>query len=301
MMFPISAKDYDHLFLSYAITMMLDLESVRLFVLIADLGNLTRAAEAAGTVQPVVSQRLKALEATLGYKLLERSPRFARLTPRGSAFLDRARPLLMAHETAVSLDDRPAVRIGLGMSDHAVGTALEPVLRRIRNALPSRAMIDVQVGLSTRLREQFDAGEMDAVVIRREGRGKEGEVLGMDPLGWRAAEDFSLPSNGPVPLATRGSGCAVRAVAVRALDRAGIAWSETFLGGSCAVLLAATRAGVGVAPMGRLASGGAPDKGPMLGLPRLPESQIVLLARTGSALTAAAVRALEAAVRASVG
>ena len=280
--------------------MMLDLESVRLFVLAADLGNLTRAAEAAGTVQPIVSQRLKALEATVGYKLLERSPRFVRLTPRGSLFLDRARPLLSAHEAALNPDDRPAVRIGLGMSDHAIGVGLEQVLRHIRAALPFRATIDVQVNLSVQLREQFDAGEMDAVVIRREGRGKEGEVLGLDPLGWRAAEDFVLPVNDPVPLATLGPACGVRAVAVRILDRAGLFWQDTFVGGSCAMLLAATQAGVGIAPMGRLASGGAPDKGPALGLPPLPESQIVLLARTGSAVVTAAVRALEAAVRASL-
>lgn len=280
--------------------MMLDLESVRLFVLAADLGNLTRAAEAAGTVQPIVSQRLKALEATLGYKLLERSPRFVRLTPRGSLFLDRARPLLSAHEAALNPEDKPAVRIGLGMSDHAIGVALEQVLRRVRSALPPRAKIDVQVGLSVQLRQRLDAGEMDAVVIRREGRGKEGEVLGLDPLGWRAAEDFALAANTPVPLATLGPACGVRAIAVRTLDRAGLSWHETFAGGSCAMLLAAMRAGIGVAPMGRLASAGAPDKGPALGLPPLPESQIVLLARTGSALVSAAVRALEAAVRASL-
>lgn len=280
--------------------MMLDLESVRLFVLAADLGNLTRAAEAAGTVQPMVSQRLKALEAALGYKLLERTPRFVRLTPRGSSFLQRARPLLFAHEAALNLDDQPAVRIGLGMSDHAVGIAVEQVLRHVRAALPPRATIAVRVELSTRLREQFEAGEMDAVIIRREGRGKEGEVLGLDSLGWRAAEDFALPANSPVPLATLGPACGVRAVAARALDRAGLSWHETFVGGSCAMLLAATRAGVGVAPMGRLASGGAPDRGPALGLPPLPESQIVLLARTGSAAIAAAVRALEAGFRASL-
>lgn len=280
---------------------MLDLESVRLFVLAVDLGNLTRAAEAAGTVQPIVSQRLKALEAILGYKLLERSPRFVRLTPRGALFLEKARPLLSAHAAALNPDDRPAVRVGLGMSDHAVGLALEQVLRRVRAALPSRATIDLRVGLSIRLREQFDAGKIDAIVIRREGRGKEGEVLGYDPLGWRAADDLSLPVHAPVPLATLGPACAVRAVAARALDRAGLTWHETFLGGSCAMLLAAAGAGVGVAPMGRLASGGATDRGPALGLPPLPESQIVLLARTGSPSTTAAVRALAAAVRASLG
>jgi len=279
---------------------MLDLQSVRLFVLAAQLGNLTRAAEAAGTVQPVVSQRLKALEETVGHKLLERSPRFVRLTSQGAAFLERARPLLSAHDAALNLDAQPTVRLGLGISDHAIGVAMEQVLRRVRASLPSRTIIDVRVGLSTQLRDEFDGGDMDAVVIRREGRGKEGEVLGLDPLGWRAGEDFVLPAGAPVPLATRGPTCGVRALAVRALDRAGLPWHETFLGGSCDVLLAAARASVGVAPMGRLAAGEAPDKGPALGLPPLPESQIVLLARTGSAVTASAVRALEATIRASL-
>ncbi|MBP0574619.1 LysR family transcriptional regulator, partial [Mycobacterium tuberculosis] len=66
---------------------MLDLESVRLFVLAAEYGNLTRAAEAAGTVQPVVSQRLKALEARLDRKLIDRTPRYVRLTADGAVFL----------------------------------------------------------------------------------------------------------------------------------------------------------------------------------------------------------------------
>jgi len=52
---------------------MLDLESVRLFVLVVDFGNLTRAAQAAGTVQPVVSQRLRALEAA-GYHVTQPEP-----------------------------------------------------------------------------------------------------------------------------------------------------------------------------------------------------------------------------------
>ena len=279
---------------------MLDLESVRLFVLAADLGNLTRAAEAAGTVQPVVSQRLKALESALGYRLLERTPRFVRLTAQGSSFLERARALLSAHEAALHPDDRPAVRIRFGMSDHAVGMALEQVLRHLRAALPPRATLDVRVDLSSQLRERFDAGELDAVIVRREGRGREGTVLGSDPLGWRAAENFTLSADAPVPLVTRGPACGVRAVAARFVEKAGLAWHEAFVGGSCAMLLAAARAGVGVAPMGALAAGGAPGKGPTLGLPALPESQIVLFARTGSATLTAAVRALEAAVRAGL-
>ena len=79
---------------------MLDLASVRLFILAVEFGNLTRAAEAAGTVQPVVSARIKGLEAALGRRLLERTPRFVRPTKEGMAFLPKARALMAAHEDA---------------------------------------------------------------------------------------------------------------------------------------------------------------------------------------------------------
>jgi DNA-binding transcriptional LysR family regulator len=109
-----------------------------------------------------------------------------------------------------------------------------------------------------------------------------------------------VPSGAPVPLATLGPRCGVRAAAVRALGRAGVPWRESFVGGSCAALLAGARAGLGVAPMGRAGSGGAPDAGPALGLPPLPASEIVLFARAGSAAVAAALRALAAGVRAGL-
>ncbi len=280
--------------------MVLDLESVRLFVLAAEFGNLTRAAEAAGTVQPVVSQRLKALEAALGRRLLERTPRFVRPTPDGTAFLDRARTLLAAHDLAVRFGPSPAMRFAVGLSEHAVGVGLEGVLRRVRAALPAGAVVEVRTGQSQPLRVAFDAGEIDAAVIRRETGGDEGEVLGTDPLGWRAANGVQLRTGEPVPLATLGPPCGVRAAAIRSLEREHMAWHEPFLSGGCAALLAGVRAGLGIAPMGRAASGDVPDAGPALGLLPLPASEIVLLGRTGSPGMAAALRALGAGVRAGL-
>jgi DNA-binding transcriptional LysR family regulator len=278
--------------------MTLDLESVRLFVLAADLGNLTRAAEAAGTVQPVVSQRIKSLEEVLGRKLLERTPRYVRLTPGGTLFLERARALLQAHDAAITLDDAPIPRISIALSDHAVGVSVAPILSRLRVALPAKSVINIRLDLSQSIREAFDAGELDAAVIRREGHGADGELLGTDPLGWRAAADWTPSVDGTLPLAVLRPPCGVRAVAIRTLENANTRWREAFVGGSCAVLLAAVQAGVGVAAMGRLASGGTPDRGPDLGLPPLPDSQIVLLARAGSAHAAQAIRILAAGIRA---
>jgi DNA-binding transcriptional LysR family regulator len=279
---------------------VLDLESVRLFILTAQFGNLTRAAEAAGTVQPVVSQRVKQLEQRLGHRLLERSPRHVRLTAEGAAFLPRAQALLAAHDEALRPVAKESIRFAVGFSDHATGVALEAVLRRVRASLPAEAVLEVRVGLSHAMRAAWDAGECHACVIRREAGGGDGEVLGTDPLGWRAAPGLAFATNAPVPIATLGPPCGVRAAALRALDGVRRPWREAFRAGSCAALLAGVRAGCGVAPMGQLAAGGAPDRGGELGLPTLPPSEVVLFGRAGTPVLAAALRALASGVRASL-
>ncbi len=276
---------------------MLDLASVRLFILAAELGNLTRAAEAAGTVQPVVSARLKGLEAALGRKLLERTPRFVRPTMDGLAFLPKARALMAAHEAAARFDDEPAMRFAIGASDHALGTGLEHVIHHVRAALPTRGALELRLGLSQHVRALFDDGELDAVVIRREAGGADGEVLGTDPLGWRSMADKVVAPDFPIPLVTLGPPCGVRAMAIRHLDATNRPWREAFVGGSCGALVAAVRAGLGIAPMGAVASGRMGDVGAHFGLPELPPSEIVMFARTGSPAASAAAHALEGAVR----
>lgn len=276
--------------------MMLDLEAVRLFVLATEYGNLTRAAEAAGTVQPVVSTRLKALEAALGYKLLERTPRYVRLTGAGAQFLERARTLLAAHDHALALEDAAPSRIALGISDHALGTSFDTVLRRMRAVLPPDVSFTVRLGQSQEIREHFESGDIDIGVIRREGSGSDGEVLGEDPLVWRASPEWR-PRREPVPLVSLPPPCGVRAIAVKALDKAGMAWREAFVGGSCLALASAVRAGLGVAPLGRMVGSGLMELQDATDLPPLPTSQIIMLARTPGSVEAAASRALAASVR----
>ena len=67
------------------------------------------------------------------------------------------------------------------------------------------------------------------------------------------------------------------------------------------MLLAGAQAGLGLAPMGRVSAGGAPDLGPTLGLPPLPASEIVLLGRSGTPEAGAVLRALAAGIRAALG
>ena len=53
----------------------LDLEAVRAFIRIAELGSFTRAAESLQTTQAAISLKLKRLEERLDFRLVERTPR----------------------------------------------------------------------------------------------------------------------------------------------------------------------------------------------------------------------------------
>lgn len=274
---------------------MLDLQSVRLFVLAAEYGSLTRAAEAAGTVQPVVSQRIKALETRLGRKLLDRSPRLVKLTDAGESFLHHARALLAAHDAALMGSGSEGTTVTLGISDHVLGTSLPEMLRSLRLGLPARTRINVRLGLSHEMRNLYYAREVDLAVVRRDGGAGDGETLGEDGLDWYG-EAPDLSRGEALPLVLLPPPCGVRATAIAALEAAHRPWREAFTGGSCLALVSAVNAGAGVAPLGRLTARGLRSVPNRDALPKLPCSRIVMLARTPDAHHATAARALAASV-----
>ena len=87
----------------------LDLDAVQAFIRVAELDSFTRAAEATRTTQAAVSLRLKRLEARLGCRLVERTPRHVQLSARGEAFLEHARALLEAHDRALAVFDEALI------------------------------------------------------------------------------------------------------------------------------------------------------------------------------------------------
>ena len=74
--------------------MHFDLTDLRLFVLVADEGNLTRAAERQHLSLAAASSRIKSLEEQTGQALFYRMARGVRLTPPGEAFLHHAQGVL---------------------------------------------------------------------------------------------------------------------------------------------------------------------------------------------------------------
>jgi len=275
----------------------LDIDAVRAFVLVADLQSFTRTAQATGTTQSAVSLKLKRLEARLAARLVERTPRLVRLTAEGAVFLDRARELLVVHDRTVTGAAVPERRLAIGISDHAAGPVLADLMARV-NAFDPSLHLDLQIDFSSTLLDRFDDGAFDAVIVRREGTRRGGELLLEDEFGWIAAPAFRHRAGDKLRLAMLAAPCGVRAHAIRKLEQAKVSWTEAFTGGGVTAITAAVTAGLAVAPLARrVAPAGTADVGPALSLPSLGRSKVMLHSRVSDARARAALRAMAAAFR----
>lgn len=97
----------------------MDVDEIRTFVSIAQLGGFTRAAGRLNRSQPAISRRIGLIEQDLGAALIERVRGGAKLTEAGRAFLPFAEAVLAAIE-----DGREAVRATVGEGRGAVSLAL---------------------------------------------------------------------------------------------------------------------------------------------------------------------------------
>jgi DNA-binding transcriptional LysR family regulator len=278
----------------------LDLDAVQAFVLTADLGSFTRAAEALDTTQAAVSLKLKRLEDRLGTRLLERSPRFVELSARGAAFLEHARELLEAHERALGVLGQARQRLTIGISDHVAGPELPSLIARM-NAQDPQLLIEIRIGSSGDLLQSFERRELDTVIVRLHNHRSDGEVLAEEPLGWFAGPTWQHRAGEALPVATLAEPCGVRVLSSRLLDEARVPWTEIFVGGGVAAVSAAVMAGLGVAALApRMLPFGAVEVGPRLGLPALPRLPVLLHTRVKAGRPRDALSALGAAFRSAV-
>jgi DNA-binding transcriptional LysR family regulator len=278
----------------------LDLEAVQAFVLTADLKSFTRAAEAMDTTQSAVSLKIKRLEDGLGRRLLERTPRLVRLSADGNAFLGPARKLVAAHHGAIGSFGIEQRRLVVGISHHIVGAELPLLLRKMASAEPG-LVLEMRVATSREVLDEFERGVIDAaIVLSHDNRRRDGETILEEAFGWMAAPDFENRAGEPLRLATQAEPCSVRSMAIDALNAAGVAWTEVFVGGGIATTGAAVSAGLAVAALGRrVAPPGAIDVGAKLGLPPLPARDVVLHSNVTDRQTKASLKALAATIRAT--
>lgn len=148
--------------------MRFDIVDLRLFVAIAASGNLTKAAEGFPIALAAASARIKALEESVGARLLERSSRGVSLTPAGEVFLNRA--LAILKETASLREELTHLKRGAGgvIRLNANTNAIEEFLPDLLAgflALHPQVDIELHEHTSQEIVASVDSGEADLGII----------------------------------------------------------------------------------------------------------------------------------------
>ena len=146
----------------------MELETLKLFLAVADHGSFTRAAIQLGMTQPTISKRVQQLETQLRSRLLYRHGRGVRMTEAGVRLADVARSVLLQLDNLRREleDDAHAqqgwVTIGLPPS---LGASLSvPLAQRFKEKFP-RARLRVIEAFSGSLLELLEAGKLDIGVL----------------------------------------------------------------------------------------------------------------------------------------
>jgi len=170
--------------------MRFDVESLQVFVKVAELSSFTAAAHQLQMPKARASAHVQKLEAALGTQLLHRSTRVVRTTPEGQQLLLRAHTFLAdAEEIDALFQTGPALR-GRVRIDMPVMVARDIVIPRLPELLARHTQLQLEVCASDRItpamREGFD-------IVLRIGPVNEPGLVGR-PLGVATMMNCVSPS-----------------------------------------------------------------------------------------------------------
>jgi len=166
------------------------LPALAAFASVARHESFTRAALENGVSASALSQSVRALEAELGVRLLNRTTRRVALTEAGADFLERVRPALSMLDAAFDALDaqrgHPTGTLRINLPRVASELLVLPYLGEFKRRYPHLAVdMTLDDGLTDLVGEGFDAG------IRL------GEMLARDMV--------AIPLSGPLRIAVAGS------------------------------------------------------------------------------------------------
>jgi DNA-binding transcriptional LysR family regulator len=183
-----------------------EIGQLRAFVEVADRGQFSSAAASLHLTRPALTQRIQALERSVGLSLLERDSRAVRLTAAGELLLPHARTILADGDGAAA--DLRNFRAGMAgtlkiarpinADSPVVGGILQRYLRRY-----PKVAFQIEVGNSQVMLKRLQAGELDAAFVRLpipELPELASVLVGGDPLMLALRDDHPLAVLDPVPV-----------------------------------------------------------------------------------------------------
>ena len=162
----------------------LDIDQLKTFLAIADVGNFTRAADEVNKTQSAVSMQMKRLEDVLGRPLFARDGRGSRFTHDGERLVQYARRIVALSDEAVAAFTKPDITgtVRFGTPDDYADIFLPEVLARFNRTHPL-VTVDVECYSSAVLNDRVQRGELDLSILTFYGE-RNGEHVRREELVW---------------------------------------------------------------------------------------------------------------------
>jgi DNA-binding transcriptional LysR family regulator len=117
------------------------LDGIEALIALEQFATVSEAATRLRLTQSAVSKRIQALQAAVGFPLVERDGRRLRLTPQATRFLERARPLVAElRGLAVAAPERSLSRFSLALADSIASSWGPRVVAEAQRRLPDVAV-----------------------------------------------------------------------------------------------------------------------------------------------------------------
>lgn len=137
------------------------------FVVIAETGSITRAADKLNVSQPALSKSMLILEQSLGAKLMVRDRRGVELTECGKALISYARSvnsiLARATEQITLMQKGMSGKLVVGVRPNSAVFLVPEVVKRLKENAPDISVAVIE-DLDASLEAELLAGEMDIIV-----------------------------------------------------------------------------------------------------------------------------------------
>jgi DNA-binding transcriptional LysR family regulator len=227
----------------------LDIDQLKTFLAIADVGNFTRAADEVNKTQSAVSMQMKRLEEVLGRPLFARDGRGSRFTHDGEKLIEYARRIVALSDEAVSAFTKPEITgtVRFGTPDDYADIFLPEVLARFNRTHPL-VTVDVECYSSAVLSDRVQRSELDLSIVTFYGD-RNGEPVRREELVWATSARHSLHLLEELPLAVSHTGCIWRKLVVEALEKVGRKYRIAYSSPNSSTLNAAVMQGLAIAAM----------------------------------------------------
>jgi len=145
----------------------MDFRRIRQFIIVAELGSLSAAAQRLNMVQPALTQSIKKLEENIGKTLFRRSRKGMELNESGRLFLKHAYGIVnqysRAREDLADLDETPRGQVSVAMVASALYVMSVPLCKAVKENYPD-IILNLDEGLAANIRYGFEAGWYDFLV-----------------------------------------------------------------------------------------------------------------------------------------